>query len=295
MNRVIVTCALTGAQQGKDKNPNLPEQPDEIIAQGLDAWRAGAAVLHIHARDEQGTATADVGVFSRIVKGLRDAGCDALLNLTTGGAVAGLPLEERLKVVPALRPDIASFSLGSGCLLGRWDARAERWTGDRVVPLFGSHAEMCRAAAVFARAGVIPELEIYHAGMMNNLDALIARGALPGALLVNFVTGIPGECTRARVKDLVHLVDRLPAGATWLCTAIGARNHFRMLGAVVALGGHVRVGLEDNVYIAPGELASSNAQLVTRAVAALHALGVAPATPAEARAILAPPHKETAE
>lgn len=94
MERVIVTCALTGAQQGKAANPALPEQPDEIIAQGLAAWRGGAAILHLHARDPAGRATSDVAVFRRIVEGLRAAGCDAILNLTTGGAVAGLPLEE---------------------------------------------------------------------------------------------------------------------------------------------------------------------------------------------------------
>ena len=93
MNRVIVTCALTGAQQGKEANPNLPEQPGEIIAQAVEAWQAGAAILHIHARDPEGRATADVGVFRTVVAGIRAAGCDAVLNLTTGGAVAGLPLE----------------------------------------------------------------------------------------------------------------------------------------------------------------------------------------------------------
>jgi len=98
MGKVIVTCALTGAQQGKEANPNLPEQPEEIIAQGLEAWRAGAAVLHIHARDAQGKATADVAVFRQIVDGLRSEGCDAVLNLTTGGAVAGLAIEERIRV-----------------------------------------------------------------------------------------------------------------------------------------------------------------------------------------------------
>jgi len=94
VERVIVTCALTGAQQGKAANPALPEQPDEIIAQGLAAWRGGAAILHLHAREPAGRATSDVAVFRRIVEGLRAAGCDAILNLTTGGAVAGLPLDE---------------------------------------------------------------------------------------------------------------------------------------------------------------------------------------------------------
>lgn len=286
MEKVVVTCALTGAQQGKEANPNLPEQPDEVIAQGLGAWRAGAAVLHLHARDPDGAATADVEVFRQMVEGLREAGCDAVLNLTTGGAVAGLPLEERVRVVPELRPEIASFSVGGGALLGRFDTREGAWVRDRFVPLFSSHAELERVARTLLEHGVRPELEVYHAGMLNNVRALLERGALSEPLFVNFVTGIPGEITEATVRNLVFLVEGLPPGAVWQVTSIGARNHFRMLGAIVAMGGQVRVGMEDNVWIAPGELASSNGQIVEKAVRILRELGFEPATPAEARATL---------
>ena len=290
----VVTCALTGAQQGKEANPNLPEQPDEIIEQGLAAWREGAAVLHLHARDRHGRATADVDVFRQIVEGLRDAGCDALLNLTTGGAVAGLPLSERIRVVPELRPDIASLSVGSGALLGRWDRRTEGWVGDRVVPLFESHAELEQVARVFRRSGVRPELEVYHAGMLNAVHALLERGVLEQPLLVNLVMGIPGECSAATVSNLVFLTEQLPAGTNWLVTAIGARNHFRMLGAVLAMGGGVRVGLEDNVYISRGELAKDNAQIVAKAVRVVRELGGDVASPAEARRILGIPNHNLA-
>lgn len=286
MSRVIVTCALTGAQQGKEANPNLPEQPEEIVAQGLEAWRAGASVLHLHARDADGQATADVSVFRRIVDGLREARCDAVLNLTTGGAVAGIPLEERIRVVPELRPEIASFSVGSGALLGRFDEREGRWVRDRVVPLFSSHEELERVARAFLEHGVKPELEVYHAGMVNTVRALRARGALAEPLFVNLVTGIPGEVTEPTVRNLVFLAESLPPGAVWQVTSIGARHHFRMLGAVAALGGHVRVGMEDNVWIAPGELARSNGQIVEKAVRILRELGFEPTTPAEARALL---------
>lgn len=286
MEKVIITCALTGAQQGKAANPNLPEQPDEVVAQGLEAWRAGAAILHIHARDAQGRATAEVGVFRRIVEGLRAAGCGAVINLTTGGAVAGLPLEERIKVVPELKPDIASFSVGGGTLLGRYDEREGRWVKDRFVPLFATHAEMERVARTFKEHEVRPELEIYHAGMLNNLHAIAQRGVLTEPMLVNFVMGIPGEVTEATVKNLVFLVDGLPPGCQWLVSAIGAKNHFRMLGAVLAMGGHVRVGLEDNVYLRHGELARSNGQLVEKAVRIVRELGGEPASSAEARAML---------
>lgn len=286
MNRVIVTCALTGAQQGKTANPNLPEQPDEIITQAVAAWEAGAAILHIHARDPQGRATADVEVFRAIVDGIRSAGCDAVLNLTTGGAVAGLPLEDRIRVVPELRPEIASFSVGGGSLLGRYDPKQEDWVNDRFVPLFSSHAELERVARVFQENDVRPELEVYHPGMLNNVRDLIDRGVLDRPMLINFVTGIPGEITEATVRNLVFMVDQLPPESVWQVSAIGARNHFRMVGAVLAMGGQVRVGMEDNVYIGPGELARSNAQVVEKAVRIIREVGFEPASPDEARATL---------
>ena len=286
MNRVIVTCALTGAQQGKEANPNLPEQPDEIIAQAIEAWDAGAAVLHIHARDVNGKATADVETFRTIVDGIREAGCDAVINLTTGGAVAGLPLEERVAVVAALKPEIASYSVGGGALLGRYDKKQERWVNDRWVPLFSSHEELERVARIFQEHDTRPELEVYHAGMMNNVHDLEEIGALDHPILVNFVTGIPGEITKSTVKNLGFLVDQLPEPAVWQATSIGARNHFRMIGAVLAMGGQVRVGMEDNVYIGPGSLATSNGQIVERAVRIIREIGFEPASPDETRATL---------
>ncbi|MFQ5420780.1 MAG: 3-keto-5-aminohexanoate cleavage protein, partial [Anaerolineae bacterium] len=286
MSKVIITCALTGAQQGKEANPNLPEQPDEIIQSGLDAWRAGAAILHIHARDKAGKATSDVAIFRQITEGLRAAGCDAILNLTTGGAVAGLPLEERLRIIPELKPQIASFSLGSGSLLGRHHPQEQCWIRDQYVPLFQSYAEMEETARLMQKHGVKPEIEIYHAGMLNNLNALDALGVFEHPLWVNFVMGIPGEVTPANIEDLQFLVRKLPPHANWLVTGIGAKNHFRITLAAVLLGGHLRVGLEDNIYISRGKLAESNAQLVEKAVRLLQDIGESPATPPEAREIL---------
>jgi 3-keto-5-aminohexanoate cleavage enzyme len=286
VSKTIVTCALTGAQQGKEVNSALPEQPDEIIEQGLEAWRAGAAILHLHARDAEGKATGDVGIFRQIVNGLRDAGCDAVLNLTTGGAVAGLGVDERLQVLSELQPEIASFSVGGGCMLGRYDPKAGKWKGDRFVQLFRSNEELERVARLFQENGVRPELEVYHSGMLNNISALHSLGVLDEPLLVNVVMGIPGECLKATVKNLLYVVEELPPSAHWLVSAIGAKNHFRMLGAVLAMGGHVRIGLEDNVYLNRGELAPSNGAIVEKAVHLIHELGAEPASPSETREIL---------
>lgn len=284
-DKVIVTCALTGAQQGKEANPNLPEQPREIIEQALGAARAGAAIVHIHARDSRGTATADVAVFREIAEGIR-AKSDVILNLTTGGAVAGLPLEERLRVLPELNPEIASFSIGSGSLLGRYDAAGRKWLRDQYVPLVPSYAEMEAAARIFRDNGVRPELEIYGTSFLNNVWHLREAGVLEEPLLINLVMNIPGECIPWSPKNVLFFVESLPPNNRWVVTAIGGKVHFLSVALSVAMGGHVRVGMEDNVYIERGVLARSNAQIVEKAVGILHAVGKEIASPAEARQIL---------
>ncbi len=284
-DKVIVTCALTGAQQGKEANPNLPEQPREIVEHALGAAAAGAAIVHIHARDRAGRATADVAVFREIVEGIR-ARSDVILNLTTGGAVAGLPLEDRLRVLPELRPEIASFSCGSGSLLGRWDPGTGRWLRDRFVPLVPSYTEMEAAARLFREHGVRPELEIYGTSFLNNVWHLREAGLLEEPLLANLVTNIPGECVVWSPKNVLFFVESLPPGTRWVVSAIGGRVHFLSVAVSVAMGGHVRVGMEDNVYIERGVLARSNAQIVEKAVGILHAVGREVASPAEARQIL---------
>ena len=284
-DKVIVTCALTGAQQGKEANPNLPEQPEEIIAQALDAARAGAAIVHIHARDRRGKATADVGVFREIVEGIR-AKSDVVLNLSTGGAVAGLPLEARLRVLPELKPEIASFSCGSGSLLGRYDPASRKWLRDRFVPLVLSYTEMEAAARLFKDSGVRPELEIYGTSFLNNVWHLREAGVLEEPLLINLVMNIPGECIPWSPKNVLFFVESLPPNNRWVVTAIGGKVHFLSVALSVAMGGHVRVGMEDNVYIERGVLARSNAQIVEKAVGILHAVGKEIASPAESRKIL---------
>ncbi len=283
MDKLIITAALTGAQQGKEANPNLPEQPDEIIQQALDCWRAGAAIAHLHARDARGQATSDVRVFRRIVEGIRAAGCDVVINLTTGGAIAGLPLRERIAVVPELKPEIASFSVGAA-MVGRYDAAQQKWTRDFTMPI--SYAEMEIIARTMQENGVRPELEVYDAGMLNNVAMLREQGWLSEPLWINFVMGIHGQVTPTTPKNLMHLVDNLPPNALWLTSAIGGRAHWQMAAVTMALGGHVRTGLEDNVYLARGVLANGNAQLVDKMVRLARDVGREIATPNETRAQL---------
>lgn len=286
MDKLIITCALTGAQQGKEANPNLPEQPEEIIQQAVDAWNAGAAIVHIHARDKNGKATSDVSVFREIVDGIRAKNCEAILNLTTGGAVAGLPLKERLKIIPELKPEIASFSIGGGSLLGRYDFKKKRWMRDRFVQLFNSYEEIEETLKIFLENNVKPELEVYDTGFLNNVHLFNKMGLIPPPALVNFVMGIQGEGTPPTLKNIIHFADNLPEGSLWHASIIGGPSHFKMIAAIIALGGNVRTGLEDNLYIAKGQLAKSNAELVEKVVRIAKEIGRDIATPEEARQIL---------
>jgi len=283
MNKLIITAALTGAQQGKEANPNLPEQPDEIIQQAVECWRAGAAIVHIHARDERGKATSDVRIFRRIVEGIRAAGCDVVINLTTGGAIAGLPLAERIAVVPQLRPEIASFSVGA-TMVGRYDVEKKKWTRDFTMPI--SYADMETIARAMLDNGVRPELEVYDAGMLNNVTILREQGWLADPLWINFVMGIPGQVTATTPKNLFHLAESLPPNTLWLVSAIGGRAHWAVAAMAIAMGGHVRTGLEDNVYIERGTLASGNAQMVEKMARLAREIGREIAVPNETREIL---------
>ncbi len=281
MDKVIVTAALTGAQQGKEANSNLPVNPAEIITQGYDCWQAGASVLHIHARDQAGKATSDVQVFGEIVSGLR-AKCNAIHNLSSGGAIAGLPLESRIQMVPALKPEIASFSVGSA-MVGRYDTQSKQWARD--FTLCQSYSDLEFIARTMLEAETKPELEVYDLGMISNVEMLMELGLLKNPPLVNFVLGLQGQNPPPSGRNLLHLVESLPEGVVWLATGIG-RSEYPVVALSVVLGGHVRVGLEDNVYISRGVLADSNAQLVEKAVRIIRDLGKEVASTEEARAIL---------
>lgn len=281
MHKVIVVAALTGAQQSKEANPNIPIQPDEIAEQAVDCWRAGAAIVHIHARDKEGKPTSDVNIFKEIVERIRSR-CDVVINLTTGGAIAGLPLENRIAVVPDLKPEIASFSVGSS-MVGRYNKEQKQWERDFTMRL--SYRELELIARTMLEHGTKPELEIYDAGMINNALILRDIGLLKEPLYFNLVMGIPGQCNLPTPKTLFHLVESLPPGSQWQVSGIG-RHQFALVAMSIVLGGNVRVGLEDNVYIEKGKLAENNAQSVEKAVRLVHELSYEVATPNEARRIL---------
>ena len=280
MEKLIITAALTGAQQGKEANPNLPEQPHEIIRQAIQCREAGAAVVHIHARDSQGRPTADPEVFRQIVDGIREKS-DLVICLSTGGA-AKISLDERIGMVPALKPALASFNIGS-TMTGRYDLKGRKWISD--FTLCQSYAELEFIGRTMLEAGTKPEMEIYDPGMINNALLLHEIGVIAKPMHFSLVMGIPGQINTPTPKQLMHLTEILPQGSTWQVIGIGV-HQFPMITLGMLLGGHVRVGMEDNLYLSKGVMAQSNAQFVDKAVRIATEIGRAVATPDEAREIL---------
>ncbi len=280
MKSLIITAALTGAQQGKAANPNLPEQPREIIQQALECWKAGAAVVHIHARDREGKPTADPEVFKEIVDGIK-AESDLVICLSTGGA-AKISLEERIGMVPALKPDLASFNIGS-TMTGRYDFENGKWLSD--FTLSQSYSDLEMIARTMLETGTKPEIEIYDPGMINNALLFEKIGVLVKPMHFSFVMGIPGQINTPTPRHLLFLSETLPEGSTWQVIGIGI-HQFPMITMGMLLGGHVRVGMEDNLYISKGVMAENNAQFVEKTARLARELGRPIATPDEAREIL---------
>jgi 3-keto-5-aminohexanoate cleavage enzyme len=270
---VIVQCAVTGSQDpDQRRRPNLPVTTEAIVAEALGAWRAGAAVLHLHAREEDGTPTQDAGRFALLVDRLREAGCDAIVNLSTGTAGGRSVRDERLAPL-ALRPEMASFDCGSINF------------GERIFE--GDVPFLRRMAAAFGESGARPELECFDTGHVGLALQLRDEGLLDDPLIVQLVLGVPGSGVPATVEQVEHLRRLLPDGTPWSVCAIGAAQ-LPINAYCLLAGGHVRTGLEDNLWYARGDRAT-NVRLVERVVRLAGELQRPVATPAQARAILRVP------
>ncbi|MEA2449602.1 MAG: 3-keto-5-aminohexanoate cleavage enzyme [Thermoleophilaceae bacterium] len=267
---LVIQCAVTGsADPDPEKRPNLPVTPGEIVESALAAWRAGAAVLHLHAREDDGTPTQDRAAFERLVEPIRDAGCDAILNLSTGSAGGRSIRDDRLQPLE-LRPEMASFDCGTINF------------GDRIFE--GDLPFLRRMAAAFRESGATPELECFDTGYVGLALQLRDEGLLDDPLVVQFVTGIPGTGVPATVEQVEHMRRLLPEGARWSVCAAGQRQ-LPLNAYCILAGGHVRTGLEDNLWLRRGERAT-NAQLVERVVRIARELDRPVATPGEARELL---------
>ena len=269
MEKLIITAAICGAEVTKEQNPAVPYTVEEIVREAKSAYDAGAAIVHLHVREDDGTPTQSRERFRVCIDAIRQAIPDVILIPSTGGAV-GMSAEERLQPTE-LMPEMATLDCGT-CNFGD--------------DVFTNTMPMMRA---FGRRmlenGIKPEYECFEMGHLETVLSMAAKGEVPGMpMQFNFVLGVPG-CTPATVGNLNWLVNRLPAGCTWTATGIG-RSAFQLAAAAIVMGGNVRVGFEDNLYLSRGVLAKSNGELVAKVVRLADELGRGIASPAEARRIL---------
>jgi uncharacterized protein (DUF849 family) len=292
----IITAAITGAIHVPSQTPYLPITPDQIAEEAVRAHAAGAAVAHIHVRDPQtGRPTSNLELFREVVSKVK-ARCDMLLCITTGGGI-GMSLEERIQVVPALQPEMASFNMGSlNFALYPLASKIKEFKFDWEKPMLEMTEDLVfantfKALKYFCQTmnqyQTKPEVEIYDVGMVNNAAHLLELGILKRPVYLQFVMGILGGIP-ATVENLVFLLEtarRQIGEFTWSVCAAG-QHQMPMGTAALLLGGNVRVGLEDSVYLSKGVLAKSNAEQVEKIVRIARELGLEAASPAEAREIL---------
>ncbi|MBO4838826.1 MAG: 3-keto-5-aminohexanoate cleavage protein [Lachnospiraceae bacterium] len=269
MEKLIITAAICGAEVTKEQNPAVPYTVEEIVREAKSAYDAGAAIVHLHVRWDDGTPTQDRERFRECIDAIKKEIPDVILIPSTGGAV-GMSAEERLQPTE-LFPEMATLDCGT-CNFG--DDVFENTMP--VMRAFGKR---------MLENHIKPEYECFEMGHLDTVLTMARKGQVPGApMQFNFVLGVPG-CTPATVDNLAWLVRSIPAGSTWTATGIG-RAAFPMAAAAIVMGGNVRVGFEDNLYLERGVLAKSNGELVAKVVRLAKELGREIATPAEARKIL---------
>jgi 3-keto-5-aminohexanoate cleavage enzyme len=289
MPPVILCCACNGGVQGKESNDNLPETVEEIADSVYDAYRAGASMVHVHARDPEHITrpATTTDVWLEVNARIRERCPDIIINDTTGGG-PGMTMEERLSCLDA-RPEVASLNLTPDMSKFRIKARPAplpdprpEMVYDECIPF--SYKQVAWYAEEMKKRGIKPELETYHTGGVWVLQDLIENGLIEKPYWVQTVMGYQTSSLPS-VDHVLTLLRDLPEGSLWLCSGVGPYQ-LPMTTLALLLGGHVRVGLEDNVYFRRGEKAVSNAQLVERAVRLAHELNRDIATPAQARAML---------
>ena len=269
MDKLIITAAICGAEVMKEQTPAVPYTVEEIVREAKSAYDAGAAVVHIHVREDDGTPTQSKERFKVCIDAVRKVCPDVILIPSTGGAV-GMTAEERLQPTE-LFPEMATLDCGT-CNFGD--------------DVFENTMPMMRAFGKrMIENNIKPEYECFEMGHLDTILRMAAKGEVPGdPMQFNFVLGVPG-CTPATVENLVWLVRNIPSGSTWTSTGIG-RSAFTLAAPTIVMGGNVRVGFEDNLYISRGVLAKSNGELVEKVVRLSRELGRDIASPAEARKIL---------
>ncbi len=272
MEKLIITAAICGAEVTKEQNPAVPYTVEEIVREAKSAVDAGAAIVHLHVREDDGTPTQSKARFKECIDAIYEACPDVIIIPSTGGAV-GMSAEERLQPTE-LFPEMATLDCGT-CNFG--DDVFEN-----TMPMMRDFGKR------MIENNIKPEYECFEMGHLDTVLKMAQKGQVPGSpMQFNFVLGVPG-CTPATVQNLAWMVNAIPAGSTWTATGIG-RHAFTLAAHAIAMGGNVRVGFEDNLNLERGVPAKSNGELVAKVVRIARELGREIATSAEARQILSLP------
>ncbi|MFA5905408.1 MAG: 3-keto-5-aminohexanoate cleavage protein [Desulfobacula sp.] len=286
MEKLIITAAVTGAITMREQNPNIPYSTREIADAALAAWRAGASMVHLHVRDARsGVCKQDPDLFRELIQKIRSES-DVIINVTTGGA-PGISVQDRIAVIPelssdpAVSPEMASLNCGS-LNFGLLSRKQRTFILDDVQ--MNPWGAMLNFSDIMKGNHVKPELEVYDSAMINHALVLKSLDALNEPLHFSFVLGVLGGM-QPTIENLVFLKGGIPKNASWSVCAVGLPI-FTIAPAAIGMGGHVRVGLEDCVYIAKGVIAKSSAQMVEKIVRIASEMGREIATPKEARELL---------
>ena len=284
--KLIITVSPSSNFQGKEANPALPYSPQEIADTVYECWNEGAAIAHIHCRDESGAPSNDPDIFREVDRLIREKGCDIIIQHSTAPAMKpGTTIDDGIRSVEA-SPEMASLSMGVGVLLRKGEARINcrprYWIEDQ--------------AKLMMDKNIKPELEVYNMVMMEDVYALVEKGLLRKPYWMSFIMGmhrINQNAVRFRPQALIYQIEQMPPDSMFSMIGIGL-DQLPATTLSILLGGHCRVGFEDNIHYRKGELARNNAQLVARTARIARELGSQPASPDEARQMLGiPPLSES--
>ncbi len=267
MEKLIITAAISGAEVTKEHNPNIPYTVEEIGREAESAYKAGASIIHLHVREDDGTPTQNKERFKECMDEIRRRCPDVIIQPSTGGAV-GMTDEERLQPTE-LHPEMATLDCGT-----------LNFGGDEI--FVNTENTIKNFGKIMIERDIKPEIEVFDKGMIDYAIRFQKKGFIKTPMHFDFVLGVQMSAT---ARDLAFMVDSIPQGSTWTAAGIG-RNQFQIAAMTIAMGGNVRVGFEDNTYISKGVLAKSNGEMVEKVVRIAKELGREIATPAEAREIL---------
>ncbi len=288
---VIISCSISGAIANRDQCPAIPYTPEEYAAEARRAVDEGASQIHIHARTPEGTPSYEIEDFRAITEAIKSEVDDVIINYSTGAI--GIPLEKRIAYLEELKPDVAALNMSS-MNYAKYSRRRKGFVFKAVFE--NSFDEIIELIEAMQGAGIQPEHECFDAGHVANLDPLLDMGLLEPPLQISLVMGVTGGI-RPTPRNVAFMSEQVPGGAegpnNWQLIGV-SRDQWKLIGAALTLGGNVRAGLEDNLYLPDGEMATSNGDLIAKAREMAEDIGRRAATVTEAREMLGLPARDTA-